>query len=483
MKKLISLISIILFVGFIVAVNFGVYQLPDLKIDLSANKINSLSNYTKSTVNNIDGQVEVVVYASNNLPGDVRPLLYGLKAILKSMETVNKSKFKLTIVDPTSSDQLKTEVAKYGIKELQFSSIKNDKFEVQKGYFGLVMKYKEKYDVLPVAGDVGNLEYLLTSGIIKLTTKSVPTLAIAEEENSVQSGVQYLRKFLERSYKLIDVTLDGDKEIPNEASELVIIGRSTKIDDKGQTKLKKWLDSGKPTVIFLDRVSVSQSMTATKVAETGLEKILEDRGMKLGDGLITSPKGAIASFKTQTGSFLVQYPYWLQISSAQIDKTNPTLSGINSLLIPWTGGIETSADAKPLFWIEDSNMDDNIADISPSNIKKTAEGGKKYVIGAVRSDKIKLAVISDKDFITDQFVVNSQQNLAMALNLIDYMSGDSGMFEIRNKEMVMNPLKPISENVKNIIKYGNMFMPILVLGSVYFLTQIRRSRRLKTVIL
>lgn len=467
----------------IVGVNFGVYQLPDLKIDLSKNKINSLTNYTKTTINNIDGQVEVVVYASNNLPGDVRPLLYGLRAILRSMETVNLSKFKLTMVDPSTNDQLKAEVAKYGIKELQFSSVKNDKFEVQKGYFGLVMKYKEKYDVLPVAGDVGNLEYLLTTSIKKLTAVSIPTLAIAEEESSVQSGVQYLRKFLERSYKLVDVTLDGDAGLPVDASGLVVVGRSKKIDDKGLLKIRKWLDDGKPMVVFADKVQVSQNMSATKIEDTGLEKILEERGMKLGSGLVSSPNGAVASFKTQTGSFLVQYPYWLQISAAQIDKSNPTLSGINSLLIPWTSAIEISGDAKPLFWIDDSSMDDSATDVSPGNIKKTAGGGKRYVIGAVRSDKIKLAVVADKDFITDQFVVNSQQNLAVALNLTDYMSGDSGMFEIRNKEMVVNPLRSVSDNVKNAIKYGNMIMPILMLGTVYFLTQIRRSRRLKTVIL
>lgn len=483
MKKIFSLTSAIVFLGLVVAINFGVYQLPDLKIDLSKNKINSISSYTKTAINSIDGQVEVVVYASNNLPGDVRPLLYGLKAVLRSMETVNKSKFKLSIVDPTASDQLKAEVAKYGIKELQFSSIKNDKFEVQKGYFGLVMKYKEKYDVLPVADDVGNLEYLLTTGIKKLTAVSIPTLAMAEDGNTVQSGAQYLRKFLERSYKIVDVALDGDKEFPADASGLIIIGRSKKVDDKGLGKIRKWLDSGKPTVVFIDRVQVSQNMTATKTEETGLEKILEERGMKLGVGLLSSSKGAIASFKTQTGSFLVQYPYWLQISSAQIDKSNPTLSGINSLLIPWSGAIETSGSASPLFWIEESQMDDSVLDISPGNIKKTTEIGKKYTIGAVRSDNIKLAVVADQDFVTDQFVINSQQNLALALNLIDYMSGDSGMFEIRNKEMVVNPLRPVSENVKNIIKYGNMVMPILMLGTVYFLTQVRRSRRLKTVIL
>ncbi|MBI2464959.1 GldG family protein [Candidatus Shapirobacteria bacterium] len=483
MKKIISFTTTLLFLTIIIGVNLGVYQLPDLKIDLSANKINSLSNYTTKTINNIDGQVEMVVYASNNLPGEARPVLYGLRAILKSMETVNKSKFKLTIIDPSSDDKAKADVAKYGIKELQFSSIKNDKFEVQKGYFGLVMKYKEKYEVLPVAGDVGNLEYLLVSGIKRLTSTAIPILAFYEDEGTVQSGIQYLKKYLEGSYKVVEVALDGDKEFPTEASGLVIVGRSTKIDDKGITKLVRWIDSGRPTVAFVDRTEVNQNMVVTKTVDTGLEKIFEDRGMKMNSGLISSPKGAVASFKTQTGSFLVQYPYWLQINSNQIDSSNPTLSGINSLLIPWASNIEVNNEAKPLFWVDNSTLDDSVSDVSPASLKKSSEAGKRYVVGAVRSDKLKLAVISDKDFVTDQFVVNSQQNLALALNLIDYMSGDSGIFEIRNKVMSVNQLREVPDNIKNVIKYGNMAVPVLLLVGVYFLTQIRRSRRLKTVIL
>lgn len=478
MKKVINYFLLLFFLLAVIGANVGAYQLPDLKLDLSANKINSLSKYTKDLINKTDGQVEVLVYASSNLPGELRPLFYSLRATLRSMENVNKSKFRLTIIDPTKDESSKPDLAKYGIKELQFSSINNDKFEVQKGYFGLVIKYKEKYEVLPVAGDVGNLEYLLASAIKRMTLATIDSLAIYNTSNGIQSDTQYFSKYLERSYKVTNVLLDGKNELPSEAKALIIVGLNSKLEEKGVAMVKKWVDSGKPLVVFADRVEVNQNMQATKLSDSGLEKMIEEKGIKFENGLITSQKGAIASFRSQSGNFLVQYPYWLQLPATQLDKNNPLMSGISLVLVPWATPLSITDAVKPLMWSENSSIDDDFNNITPGSLKQTDIQSGKHIVGAIRNNDVKLAVIGDRDFVTDQFVTNSQQNLALALNLVDYMVGEQGVFEIRNKSLAVSPIRELSDGLKNSIKYGNMLLPIPLLAGVYFLTLKRRQRRL-----
>jgi ABC-type uncharacterized transport system involved in gliding motility auxiliary subunit len=475
MKRIYKILLGILFLGMVFGSNYGVGLLPDLKLDLSANKINSLSNFTKKTINGVEGQIEAKVYVSESLPAEVKPIFNSLKTILKSMEAVNKSKFKLTFVDPLKDEQAKAEVQKYGIQPLQFSSIKSDKFEMQTGYFGMAIIYNGKSEVLPLSGDVGNLEYLLTSAISRMTSKSLPAIALADESG----GAQYLQKFLDRSYKVTNVELDGDKSFPDEVSGLLIVGRSKKIDDKGITKIKKWIESGKPTLVFLDRVEVNQGMTATKNEETGLEKILADYGIKIGNGIVTSKNGAMASFRTPNGNYLVRYPYWLQIPASQIEGTNPVLSGMSMLLMPWVSPLELSGEAKQLFWSDSSGqVDDSLTDISPGKIKESADGEKSYPLAAMRNDKIKLVVVGDKDFVSDQFVTNNQQNLALALNLTDYLLGDSGLFEIRNKSISSSPIRLVNDSIRHVIKYGNMAMPIVLLVIIYLSISWKRKRSL-----
>jgi hypothetical protein len=191
-----------------------------------------------------------------------------------------------------------------------------------------------------------------------------------------------------------------------------------------------------------------------------------------------SSKGAIASFRSQNGNFLVQYPYWLQVNGNQVDRSNPLMSGINMILVPWASPLSLSDKVKPLIWSDNSLIDDSMNNLAPGSTKKTEGQGDRKVVGAIRSDNIKLAVIGDRDFITDQFVSNSQQNLALALNLVDYMAGESGAFEIRNKTLAVAPIREIDDNLKKTIKYGNMLIPLPILAGVYFLTLKRRQRRL-----
>ena len=476
-----KILGIMIAAVLVLTINYGVYRLPDLKIDLSKNQINSLSGFTKKTINQIDGVVEVRIYATYNLPGEMRPVYNSLRTVLKSMESVNRSKFKLQIIDPQTSDEAKKEMQKFGIQELQFSTIKSDKFEVQKGYFGLVMIYKDKHEVLPIAGDVSNFEYLLISGIKRLSAKSLSKIAIFEDGGAdVQSKIQYLRKYLSSSYNLIDTELDGETDISKEATSLVIVGRSKKVGDKGIKQIEKWLEEGKPTIVFLDRYQVGQNMMAQKIEPTGLEALLEKRGIKLLNGLVTVPNGAMANFRSNSGSFLVRYPYWLQISSAQIDRSNPTMSGINQVLLPWVSPLELSEKAKPLLWTDNNGrMDETVTNISPTNKVDMNGNQRRFELGAIVDDQVKLGVIGDADFISDQFVSNNSQNLGFALNLVDYLSGDEGLFEIRSKTMWVSTMRRVDDQTRQWVKYGNMMLPMLILAGVYWLTVRYRSSRLE----
>lgn len=462
----------------IVGANVGAYQLPDVKIDLSQNKINSLSEFSKKTIRELPGEVEVKLFISSELPPEVRPIYTNLTTILKSLANINKGKFKLVTVDPMKDESAREEASRYGIQELQFSSIKSDKFEIQKGYFGLAMKYNGKSEVLPVAGDVGNIEYLVISAVKRLVATKLPTVLVAEDAIlGYQSQTRYLQQFLQQAYTVKEAVLDGDTVLDESASALIIVGRSTKIDDKGLGKIKKWIDSGKSTLVLLDRYEVDQSMLVSKNPETGLEKLIEGYGFKLGNGLVMSDNGAIANFKTQKGNYVVRYPYWLQLSSNQIDRSNPIFSGINLLLIPWASPVEVSNDVQPFMWTDlTAKVDDEPKNLSPAEVKKTTEEGKKIVLGGLKNDKVKLAVVGDKDFISDQFVVNSQQNLGMMMNLVDYLAGDSGIYQIRNKNVEIATIAGLTDKARNLVKYTNMILPGVILGVIYLVVNARRRR-------
>jgi ABC-type uncharacterized transport system involved in gliding motility auxiliary subunit len=481
MKKIWPFVTGLNIIVALVIINIVAFLLPSLQLDLTGNKLHSLTGVSKKVVKNLDDIINVKVFVTADLPPEIKPIASDLTTILKEFERINPSKLKVTFQDPSKDEKAKSEATKYGIQTLQFSSVKSDKFEVQNGYFGLVMLYGNKQEILPVVGDVGNLEYFFVSGIKKLTSKEIPSVSVVED-TPVNSGsnYQYFRKYLAKSYNVDEVTLDGDSKLPENNPVLVILGRSKKIDDKGIKKLEDWSKSGKGMIAFLDRVGVGQNMQPVKFELTGLEKLYAEKGMKIEDKLIMDDSATVANFNTQSGAFIIKYPYWPEIRSENINSKIPFLSGINSLTLAWASPIDVSDNAKILFTTSDATkLDENISNLSPLAKNSGSGENKKYTEGAINTDGVKMALVGDSDMLKDQFVVNNQQNLIFALNLVDYFAQDSSLFAIRSKILKNSPLKTVSESMKSTIKAVNLTAPMIILMVIYTLSSFVRKKRIK----
>ncbi|HEX8923829.1 MAG TPA: Gldg family protein, partial [Patescibacteria group bacterium] len=445
-------------------------------------KIHSLSNVSKNVVKNLDDVVTVKVFMTQDLPPEVQPVAADLKTVLSELQNINQKRFKVAYVDPSKDNDAKTEAAKLGIEPLQFSSVKSDKFEVQNAYFGLVMYYGDNREVLPVAGDVGNLEYFLISDIKKLTSKTIPTVAIAEENTSSSQGSvnQFFEQFLAKSYKVVNVNLDGDDTIPDNAQDLVIIGRSKKMEDKGLQKVKEWVDKDKGLIVFLGKFKISAGMQGQAAGDPGLEQLLKDKGIEIEPKLILDKSSSIANFRSQNGNFLTQYPYWVQVRPENMNDKTPVLSGINSIMLPWTSPLKLSNGASALFSSSANSLsDDNISDLSPLS-KKTFDKSQmnKMVLAAINTDKgNKIAVVGNSDFISDQFLQSNQQNLFFALNMVDYFSQDSSLLAIRGKSLKDAPLNIVDDKTKTMVKTANMAAPLLIIITSLALSNYLRKKK------
>jgi ABC-type uncharacterized transport system involved in gliding motility auxiliary subunit len=201
--------------------------------------------------------------------------------------------------------------------------------------------------------------------------------------------------------------------------------------------------------------------------------------MEIENKLILDESSAIANFQSQQGSFLSRYPYWIQIRPENMNKDIPALSGINSVTLAWASPIKMSGGAKALFTSSElSKVEDSNVDLSPA-VKYDFKASEKSVIGALNVDDRKVALVADTDFIKDKFMVNNQQNLLLALNLVEYFSQDQSLLAIRSKEIKSNPLSPIEDGTKQLIKIVNIALPVVLLiaTSVIINTARKKSGR------
>jgi ABC-type uncharacterized transport system involved in gliding motility auxiliary subunit len=89
----------------------------------------------------------------------------------------------------------------------------------------------------------------------------------------------------------------------------------------------------------------------------------------------------------------------------------------------------------------------------------------------------RIIVVGDGDFIKDEYLI-SRGNLNFSANIVDYLADDAGLITIRSKNVSTPPLDQVSDGTKQTVKWGNLFLPpLLVIG--YGLMRWRRRMTIK----
>jgi len=93
------------------------------------------------------------------------------------------------------------------------------------------------------------------------------------------------------------------------------------------------------------------------------------------------------------------------------------------------------------------------------------------------SPDTKIIAIGNDDFILDDFR-GPDENLAFFSSMIDYMTDDAGLSEIRQKDATPKPLKSVEDSTRKIVKYGLLAgPPVLVLLFGVFRWRKRKASR------
>ena len=221
-----SAITVLLVFGIVGVINFIGYRYPQ-KLDLTQNKIHTLSDQTIKLVKGLKSPIKTVFYAKTQQKEQFRPLLENYKSL--------SPKFEIEYVDP---DREPTRAKQAGIKK----------------YGTLVMMHgTHEAKVEDIT------EEKLTNSLIKILKEKSPTLCsiIGHGEKSFASndaeGYSSVKKALaDQSYEVNEVNLVQEGKIPANCDALAILG-PTKAFFEAETKaIQEYLAKGGKAVIAVD---------------------------------------------------------------------------------------------------------------------------------------------------------------------------------------------------------------------------------------
>jgi gliding-associated putative ABC transporter substrate-binding component GldG len=499
--------QIIIVVAIVAVLNFLSYQLF-ARLDLTQGKIYSISSVSKEAVRNLDDVVNIKVYFSANLPAQYLSVRQEVKDILAEYQNYGGNKLRVEYIDPKDNQELQQELQMLGIPQLQFNVLENDKYEVTSGYLGMSVQYGDSRQAIPVVNSTENLEYQLTSALKKVTTKEFPSLGFAtgNGEHSRTTDMTSVDKKLREIYSVRDIDLSTGTEIPTDINTLLIAGPTQAFSERELYDIDQFVMRGGSIIFLVDGVSVDDALQATP-NEAALTKILNAYGVNVENAFVLDTQNDRASFSQGFFTFTTDYPFFVRVTPSGFAQDNAAVAKLQNVVLPWVSPLTIQDNAKqdvsvlahttPAAWLMRDNFnlnpqgdfgftqDPNNYNVAVARIGQISSAFSAYVpqdnengTHLPSTDNGKIIIVGNSKFATDSFVNRYADNQTLLQNLVDFVSLDSDLINIRSKAITDRPLEIISDAHKNSLKYFNIFgitALVLVFGLVRYYMR-KRSR-------
>src|SRR3989344_77006 len=252
------------------------------RLDLTQEKVYTLSDSTRRVLGQLENNVEITLYASGRLPSQYSPVVKDIKDVLRDYKTGSKGKIIVKTKDPSLKTEDATEAASKGIQEIQFNVIGQEEFQVKTGFLGVLISVEGKEDTLPFIQQTEDLEYTLTSIINKLTAKDKKTIGFLSGHG--EKGIfdyTFLNGELTKQYESKTITMDKTNPVIDENIDpLVIAGPTTKFEVNEKEAIKLFMLNNN-VLLLIDTYSVDKQLSSANVLDDPFAPFLENFGIKV----------------------------------------------------------------------------------------------------------------------------------------------------------------------------------------------------------
>lgn len=485
-------LGVVLILGICVAANMLVAPFG-LRLDLTANRLFTLSGATKNILRGLDDQVTLTLFASRDLPPQVATTYRDVRDVLRDYAQASRGKVQLVERFPDIDPQAAQTAQSLGVEAVQFNVVKREQFSVQQGWLGVALQSGSDREAISFVQQAGDLEYQLASLIVKMTDTGKRTVGFTGGHNErPASEYGILRRELGKTYTVKDVSSDPDKGLDlSGLRALIVAGPQAPFSATERAAVRRYIDGGGAALFMLEGYTINTQFLIATPSGDNLGPLTGGYGARVQKKLLYDLKSNEAvSFSAGQRAYTVPYPFWPRPRVASQDVAGD----LDTIVLTWASPVtapttETpkGAEVIPLLTTSpEAGSEAGQPTISPdrdftadARDLKTLTAGAA-VIGPEGKKRWRIAVIGDSEFPTDRFAENAPENIILALNTVDWLAQDEALTAIRSKRGEPRQLQFGSFVHQAITVWGNQFGVPLVLAIIgtWHLTRRRaRARR------
>ncbi len=494
------------------------------RIDLTENKIYSVSEATKKVLKKLDDVINITIYFSKEekLPPQLIDLKRQITDLISEYTAYGGANITYKFIDPDEDEELSERMQFIGIPKVQVNIFQKDKAEVAAVYLGMSIMFEDRKEVIPVIQNVQNLEYDITSAILKVTKKEPEVIGFVTwlKEQIQQDPYMEIQRSLQKQYQVKNVSLSVGAEGLKDIDTLVILSPQ-EVTDIDKITLDQFLMRGGKLIYLIDMVRLKPGrQLETETVKTNITDLLGHYGFQIATDLVLDRSCSMAAF-SGGGFFQFQlpYPFWPKVVKDGFDPNNPAVSKIETLTLPWTSSVRIKdkrieekglkatilAQTTPHGWTQKGrfnlnpqqrfSMDQSSVERVPLAVMISGIFESYYAKGKPNDPNIgelpedlqdtaekesQVVVIGNSRFIQNEFLGRFPGNEIFFLNLVDWLTMGEELIGIRSREMTERPIPEISEKKKALIRYLNIFgisLLLILFGLIKFIVKRRKSSR------
>jgi gliding-associated putative ABC transporter substrate-binding component GldG len=534
------LTNLLLITGILVLVNILGTNLF-LRLDLTGRGIYSLSSASKQAVRSLEDRLTIKAYFSSDLPPQVAGLSRYLKDMLDDYQSYGRGKVHFEFIDPSEDEEVEQEVLAYGIQPVTAQVIEQDRVEQRLVYLALVFMYKDRNETIPLVQRSAGLEYDITTAIRRVSRESHPVIGFLSGHGMAEpeTDLTVWTRELGRQYEIRTVSVDSFRSVPPDIETLFIVGPREGFSEWERYAIDQFIMRGGRTAWLIDAIDADLQQSQQGMAQAmplGMDAWLAHYGIRVRQALVMDRNNYPITMRSQRGIFQVQeqvpYPFFPLVNT--YNREHPMVKDMDRTLFLYVSPIDTSFAApdstsrgvpdtinswpatpprvtiEPILYSSDvSSVQEDFFFIQPN--RAMAEGnfqGGPFPLAATVTGELtsaftappavpdsislpaiiegpvenRLVVVGDATFARDDYVQGAS-NLALLLNMADWLFQDEALIGIRAKEVDYRPLGELSNPVRILVKWFNILLPpiLAILAGLFWWRYRRRPGKGMTV--
>jgi ABC-type uncharacterized transport system involved in gliding motility auxiliary subunit len=493
-----------------------IFKPSNIRWDCTAEKLYTLSDGTVATLRKLEQPVSIRFYYSKDvaqMPVFMKTYAGRVEDLLKEYKRNGGKRIEISKLNPQPDSDAEDSAHLDGVVGQPMDALGME----DRVYLGIAISCAGRLATLPFLSPEREilLEYDITRALISVTNSNKPRIGVLspmmvmggiDDPNMMMQGqgggmkpAWMIITELKKEYELVELPVSCEEIADN--IDIVMAIHPKELEEQTLFALDQFVLRGGRLIAFLDPMCMAdmqnqpQQMQYMPPAASSLDPLLKAWGISFETEKVVLDRSAATEIRQGQQSGVETMPNVLSIGVEHIDREDPTVSLLNSLLMLNAGAfsgsaaegldkqvlISTSDDSQLLekFLAQRSGSDlmkDFRADLSNKELAIRLSGTFKSAYpegkpGAAKEDdkddeaeaaanggwlKISskpgaVVLVGDADMLYDPFCVRRSsifgqtfvqpinQNLAFAQNMLESLGGDNALFSIRSRGGTSRP--------------------------------------------